>query len=156
MKFNQRVLLFNAEARWPDLIPVASTVARMSCGWLERKNLICGGKKKTINKKLAEVIFLLLLIRLSCTALSVLVGCVVSRAPRRGSAQGGHFVSGAMRGFGRCHFDYISESVLVSSAAGRRKDIFAAADTTNCMHPGIFVKCKKKIIWSQIHIVCPR
>lgn len=44
-----------------------------------------------------------------------------SPSPRRGLALGGHFVSGLMHGFSRCHFDYISESVVASRAAGLMK-----------------------------------
>lgn len=55
----------------------------------------------------------------------------------------GHFVSGVMRGFSRCHFDYISESVVVVELQVEEKDLFAEAGTTNFMHPGILVTCIK-------------
>lgn len=47
----------------------------------------------------------------------------LSPSPKCGLTLGGHFVSGRMHGFSGCHFDYISESVVVaaSRAAGLTK-----------------------------------
>lgn len=89
----------------------------------------------------------LLLIRLSCSAFFW-----------AGFGSGWPFCVLCDSGFSRCHFDYISDVVVVvSRAAGQTKETEKRQIlTTNFMHPGILVKCIR--LRSEMHTVywlCP-